>query len=178
MTALLLFLALLSGAAAAAPAAPPAPEESFGPPWTALLGGWTGEGQGQPGAGGGIATFALDLEKHILVRRAQSDYPAAEGRPAVHHEDLLIIYPESGGAAVRAIFFDNEGHVIEYAASWSADGQALTFTSATRPGAPTFRLGYRVLDPESLSVAFDIAPPGSGTFKPYVSGVMRRSPGR
>ena len=174
MTTLLLILAALADAGAA----PPAGGAPFGPPWTVLVGEWTGEGEGQPGAGGGTATFALDLEQHVMVRRSRSDYPAAEGRPAVHHEDLLVIYPDGGAAATRAIYFDNEGHVIEYAAAWSADVQVLSFTSAARPGAPAFRLTYRVLAADRLGVAFDIAPPGSETFTPYVSGVMRRTGGR
>jgi hypothetical protein len=176
MTTLLLALAALAGAAPQG--APPAAPMLFGSPWTILIGEWTGEGQGQPGAGSGTATFALDLERHVLVRRASSDYPAAEGRPAAHHEDLLVIYPDGAGPAARAVYFDNEGHVIEYAAAWSADGRVLTFVSAARPNAPGFRLTYRVLADGRLAVGFEIAPPGSDVFKPYVSGVMRRAGGR
>jgi hypothetical protein len=175
MTLILLALAALAGAAQPDPAAAPQP---FGPPWTVLIGDWVGEGGGRPGAGGGTASFALDLERHALVRRATSDYPAAEGRPAVHHEDLMVVYPGGPGPAARALYLDNEGHAIDYSAAWSADGKQLTFVSEARPGAPRFRLTYRVLDGDRLAVDFDIAPPGSDTFAPYVSGVMRRAAGR
>jgi|WetSurMetagenome_2_1015567.scaffolds.fasta_scaffold71527_3 hypothetical protein len=175
MTSILIALAALSGAAQQGAAAPP---QLFGPPWTVLVGEWVGEGNGRPGAGGGASSFALDLERHALVRRSTSDYPAAEGRPAVHHEDLMVIYPGDAGAAARALFLDNEGHAIEYAAAWSAGGEVLTFVSEARPGAPRFRLTYRVMAGDRLAVDFEIAPPGSGTFAPYVSGVMRRAAGR
>ncbi len=178
MIALLLALAALAGAGAAPQGAPPAALSPFGPPWTVLLGEWNGDGEGQPGAGSGAASFALDLERHVLIRRSSSDYPTTAGHPAVHHEDLLVIYPEGAGPAARAIYFDNEGHVIEYTAAWSMDGHVLAFTSTARPDAPTFRLIYRVLAPDRLAVDFNIAPPGSEAFKPYVSGVMRRAGGR
>jgi hypothetical protein len=167
-------LLLLSFLAASASAAPPAADQPFGPPWSVLLGSWTGEGEGRPGAGGGGSTFALDLEKHVMVRRSHADYPAAEGRPAVHHEDLMVIHPDGAAGPMRASYFDNEGHVIEYTASWSADGRTLTLVSAVRPGVPTFRLVYHVLGPGRLSVAFDIAPPGGEAFTTYVSGALRR----
>src|SRR5512144_2320075 len=92
---------------------PSAPQ--FSAAWNTLLGDWTGEGGGEPGAGGGTASFRFDLEKHVIIRRGTSDYPAAGGRPATHHEDLTLIYPDDGSGAA-AIYFDNEGHVIRYTA--------------------------------------------------------------
>jgi hypothetical protein len=190
MRAPLLLLALIPGlvVAAAPPPASPAPasppqaattqthaEDPWGPRWSGLAGTWSGEGQGQPGQGGGTFTFRFELDRKILVRRSQADYPESNGRPAVHHEDLIVIYPEGGGPGTRAIYFDNEGHVIEYKASWSGDGQTLTFVSAARADAPTFRLAYRATAADTMTVGFEMAPPGSSTFKPYVSGTVRRT---
>ena len=159
--------ALLALALSAAPA-------PFGPEWNALVGEWKGEGKGSPGEGGGVATFRFDLEGHVLVRRNVSDYPAAGPKPAVHHEDLMVVHPGASPSEARAIYFDNESHVIEYTASWSADGKTLTFLSSGSAPGPRFRLVYKVLGPERISVGFDIAPPGSTEFKTYVSGVTVR----
>jgi 5-carboxymethyl-2-hydroxymuconate isomerase len=77
--------------------------------------------------------------------------------------------------AARAVHFDSDGHVIVYAAAWSADATALTLASAPQPGAPGFRLTYRMPAPDPLEVSFDAAPPGSETNSHYVSDVMRRA---
>lgn len=146
----------------------------FGPTWDVLAGEWRGEGKGSPGEGSGVASFRFELERHVLVRRNVSDYPAAGSKPAVHHEDLLVVYPGASPSEARAIYFDNESHVIEYTASWSADGKTLTFLSNTAAPGPRFRLVYRVLGSDRISVDFDIAPPGTTEFKTYVSGVTVR----
>jgi hypothetical protein len=142
--------------------------------WAALVGEWTGEGTGQPGNGMGTSSFQFDLQKQVLVRRSHSEYPPAGGRPATIHDDLMVIYPGAGGES-RAIYFDNEGHVIDYTATWSAGGDTLTLLSKPTPGAPQFRLTYKKVDPETLTVAFEMAPPGqAGAFKPYVAGKLKR----
>jgi hypothetical protein len=148
----------------------------IGAKWRALLGEWSGEGGGAPGSGGGTCSFKFDLQEHVLVRRNHSEYPASGNRPATAHDDLMVIYPGSGEDESRAIYFDNEGHVIKYAATWSATGDTLTFVSEPATGTPQFRLIYKKQDAQTWTLSFEIAPPGqSGTFKPYVSGRLRRS---
>src|ERR1039457_4806143 len=76
-----------------------------------LIGSWTGEGGGGPGQGTGSFSFQPDVQGKVLVRRNHSEYPAAKDRPAVVHDDLMIVYresDESAEGALRAIFFDNE----------------------------------------------------------------------
>lgn len=142
--------------------------------WAALVGEWTGEGTGQPGNGMGTSSFQFDLQKQILVRRSHSEYPGSGGRPATIHDDLMVIYPGTGEES-RAMYFDNEGHVIEYTATWSVGGDALTFLSKPMSGAPQFRLTYKKVDAQTLSVSFEIAAPGQvAAFKPYVSGELKR----
>ena len=75
-----------------------------------LIGNWTGEGSGTPGNGAGAFSFEPDLQRHILVRKSFAEYPPANGKPAYRHDDLLIVYREDG--QLRAIYFDNEDHVI------------------------------------------------------------------
>ncbi len=170
-------LALVLGTAIApvAVAAPPpvaAPLE----PLRFLAGTWRGEGDGTPGLGSGTATFAFDLDGRVLVRRNHTEYPAAGGRPATVHDDLMVIHPAPGGRALAAIYFDNEGHVIEYDdVVVSPDGKRVVLTSEVEPSAPTFRLTYAQVDASTVDVTFEIAPPGKpGAFKPYVSGRTRR----
>lgn len=143
--------------------------------WNALIGDWAGDGNGSPGSGSGTSSFKFDLQQQVLVRRSHSEYPPSGNRPATVHDDLMVIYPDTADGA-RAIYFDNEGHVIEYSAAWSAGGDALTFLSKPASGAPQFRLTYKKVDARTLTVLFEMAPPGqTDAFKPYVSGRMRRS---
>ncbi len=143
--------------------------------WNALVGDWGGEGNGTPGSGSGTSSFKFDLQQQVLVRRSHSEYPASGSRPATLHDDLMVIYPDTADGA-RAIYFDNEGHVIEYSATWSAGGDVLTFLSKPASGAPQFRLTYKKVDAQTLTVLFEMAPPGqTNALKPYVSGRLKRS---
>jgi len=100
------------------------------PDWSAfqfLLGEWTGEGSGQPGdSSAGAFTLAPDLDGTVLVRHSFADYPAAGGRPAVHHTDLMVIYRDGAGKPIRATYWDNEGHVIPYSVQTSAGSAVFT----------------------------------------------------
>jgi hypothetical protein len=144
-------------------------------PYRFLVGRWTAEGHGEPGEGKGSFSFAFDLQERILVRRSRLDFPATPERPAFAHEDLLIVYPESGAAPNRAVYFDSEGHVIPYAATFSEQGKVLTFLSDVSPQAPRQRLTYVQNADGTLKVKFEIAPPGKPeVFVTHVEGVAHR----
>ncbi len=86
----------------------------------------------------------------------------------------MVIHPGASETQAHATYWDNEGHVIEYSAAWSADGKTLIFLSKPGQG-PQFRLTYRQLDADTFSVSFDMAAPGQGgAFKTYTSGRIRR----
>ncbi len=139
-----------------------------------LLGEWVGEGAGQPGQGEGGSTFTLDLKDNILVRKNSNKIPAANDRPAVDHEDLMVIYQPPQKPAC-AVYWDNEGHMINYTAEFSSDGKTLTFVSEIIPQAPRFKLSYVKLAPDSLKISFEFAPPGKpDAFSPYTTGVLHR----
>ena len=109
--------------------------------WTFLTGTWAGEGSGQPGQGSGGFSFSFDLDQKILVRKSHTEFPASGDRPATVHDDLLVVYPEAGGNPSKAIYFDNEGHVIHYTIGYS--GELIVLTSEKRGNLPVFRLtGY------------------------------------
>ncbi len=144
-------------------------------PYQFLVGTWTAEGQGEPGKGEGEFSFQLELQGKILVRRNHLDFPATPQRPAFTHEDLLVVYREGGSTPNRAIYFDSEGFVIHYTASFSNDGKVLTFLSSPRPQAARQRLTYIQNDDGTLKVKFELAPPGNPqAFVTHVEGIAHR----
>lgn len=152
---------------AAAFAAPPDPFAGL----AFLVGEWTaGPGGGKPGeAIGGGFTLGPDLGGAVLVRRNRAEYAPRPGQARGEvHEDLMVIHPEGG--ALKAVYFDGEGHVVRYAVT-AGEGSA-TFESEPGPG-PRFRPVYRRHGEGQVSVAFLVAPPGKD-FQPYVSGTARR----
>ena len=138
-----------------------------------LIGEWIGEGGGDPGQAAGGFTFSLDLQNTILVRKNYADYPATKDRPAFSHNDLMVVYRE--GDKFRAIYFDNEQHVINYTVSFSGDSSAVIFVSDVMAGAPRFRLTNTIQGTDSMKIAFEFAPPGQPeTFKRYIDAAAHR----
>ncbi len=140
--------------------------------WRFLLGDWISRGTNELGTADARFAFTLELDGRVLARRHRSAYAATPERPAFVHEDLLFVHPD--GNAWRAVYFDNEGHVIDYRVE-VADGR-IVFVSEARPGAPAFRLMYESLDDRALGVRFEMMPPGTDAFTTYVSGVAERAP--
>lgn len=141
------------------------PTSTVGPEWaplTALVGTWAGEDPTSHARG--RFTLAPDLEGHVLVRRNTDD--SARG----HHEDLMII--TRGPQGLRAIYVDNEDHVIAYAITGTATH--VEMTSDEVAGAPRFRLTYDVRGPDELAIDFAIAPPGASAFQHYAGGTVHR----
>jgi len=136
-----------------------------------LLGEWEGIGD-QAGATGGF-TFAPGVQDRVIVRTNYSNTPPHGGTPASRHDDLMVIYVDAG--VVKADYFDNEGHVIYYSVVLSEDKRTITLLSEPVATAPRFRFIYNLLKDNSLSMEFDIAPPGKpDSFSKYVEGKARR----
>lgn len=148
--------------------------------WKFLLGEWTaGESSGAPGqASKGSFTLSPDLGGQVLVRRNHAEYPPANGRPAIVHDDLMIIYHVPSGVgkfATKAFYDDNEGHAIHYSVNFSPDKKKIVFLSEPSAGAPQYRLTYLDLQPGTAKVQFDIAPPAKpGEFSTYVEATVHR----
>lgn len=138
-----------------------------------LTGNWKGEGSGKPGEGQGYFSFKPDLDNNIFVRKSHSEYPAQKDKPLIVHDDLLIIYPDSSGNPGKAIYFDNEGHVINYSVTFPNDSD-IVFTSDKTPSAPVFRLTYSVIDSNTVNTIFAISQDGKN-FRTYVEGKSQRS---
>jgi hypothetical protein len=136
-----------------------------------LIGDWVADGP--PAAGSGHFEFVPDVQGKLLVRRNHAEYPAANGRPAADHDDLMVIYQEG---RPRAIYFDNEGHVIRYDVETGA-ADAATFVSEAAAGEPRYRLSYKKLPDGRLSGKLEIAPPGKPEeFKAYLEWTAKRKP--
>lgn len=143
--------------------------------WSFLLGEWTaGESSGVPGqASKGSFTLAPDLNGTVLVRKNHAEYPPSGGRPAIVHDDLMVIYREAG--ATKAFYDDSEGHAIYYVVTVSPDKKRIIFRSEKSASAPQYRLTYEDLQPGTAKVLFEIAPPDKpDQFTKYVEGIVRR----
>jgi hypothetical protein len=139
-----------------------------------LVGTWTGEGGGTPGQSAGSFSFTPDLQGKILVRKSRAEYAATKDKPAFAHDDLMIVFRESdetAEGALRAIYYDSEGHVIHY--SVIMFGDRIVFTSEPSRRAPQYRFTYARQSTEELRMKFEIAPPGKG-FVTYIEGAARR----
>ncbi len=144
-------------------------------PFQFLVGTWSGAGSGKPGeAITGSTTFSFELGGKVIVRKNRAEYaPASSGAPKTIHEDLMVIYLQPGDDKVHAIYFDNEGHVINYTASFPARQPAAVFESMAAENSPRFRLVYEQGSDGVLTTEFWIAPPG-GEFKSYVKGTVKK----
>jgi len=162
MTRLVILGALLVAAAAAA--------DDWGPAQF-LIGDWVGEGGGGPGQGGGAFSLAPDLQGKVLVRKNYAEYPAADGRPATRHEDLMVIYRDQPTGQLRAIYFDSEEHVIQYAVT--AADKGVVFTSDGPPTAPRYRLTYTPSGANAVKIKFEVSAPGKD-FTAYIEASARR----
>jgi hypothetical protein len=138
-----------------------------------LEGKWVGEGSSEVGKGGGYATFEADLQGKVLVRRNHAEYPAGEGRPAYLHDDLMIIYPDASTKGIRAFYTDNEGHVIHYTVSVSADGNTITFLGDVEGDAPRYRLSYTRTAADKMTILLEAGKgPDPATFHRIVEGKL------
>lgn len=170
---LALSVALYGGCSLVAQSPSQAPTQAADPfaPVRFLVGEWKGEGDGQPGQSSGAATYRFELEGKVMVRRNHASMPAANGRPASHHEDLMTLFTEGG--QLKAIYFDNEGHIIRYAVAATPDG--VTFTSEAAPG-PRFRLSYIRKSENLVNLRFEVAPPNKPeAFSTYIEAVTRKA---
>lgn len=135
--------------------------------WNWLIGDWKGEGIGTPGQGGGVFTFYPDLDKKILIRKSHTEFPVEENRPQFFHDDLMVIYPDNLGNISNAIYFDNEGHTLNYLIAYTDSSIVLTSTKIL--DAPVFRLTYTRLNAESVNIKFEMSKDGISFFT-YLEG--------
>lgn len=139
-------------------------------PWKALSfleGTWDAKTQGNDTvATSGRYTFQRELGGHILARHSTSD-SNCKGPASFdcEHGDLLYVFQDAHGQPLKAIYFDNEGHVIHYDVSAPAPG-TVVFLSEPSPG-PQFRLVYE-LKGAVMTGKFQMHMPGQGDWQSYL----------
>jgi len=138
-------------------------------PLSFLLGTWDAKTVNNPAVNAiGNYTFRTELNGHILARLTIADPSKCKG-PAdfnCEHGDLLYIYSELPGQVLRAIYFDNEGHVIHYTVTTPTATSAEFLSDAASPG-PQFRLFYE-LKSGTMNGKFQIRMPGQQEWKSYL----------
>lgn len=146
-------------------------------PWAGLrfmIGSWeakTTGGMAQAQAAGSYS-FRLELRDHILARHSATGACNSEDQIDCRHNDLLYIYFEGAGPALKAIYFDNEGHVIHYEVSIPKPGTVVLLSDGAQPG-PQYRLSYELAD-GVMTGKFELKMPGQSEFMSYLEWSGKR----
>ncbi len=131
-----------------------------------LQGTWQAKtGEGSAAKVTGTYTFARELKGHILARHSTVAGCTGPETFDCEHGDLLYIFQDMPGQPLKAIYFDNEGHVIHYALS-TPDATTAVFLSEATAG-PRFQLIYH-LEHAVMSGKFQVQLPGQNTWKSYL----------
>ena len=137
-----------------------------------LIGEWVGTGGGSiSGKGEGGSKFKFDLDSNVIVRENYAQYPEQNNGAGYTHRDLMIIYYQS--SKPKAIYFDNEKHVINYNIDFSEN--KVIFTSEEVKGIPQFRLTYEGAGENKMKLSFEMAPPNApGKFGSFLTAEMHK----
>jgi hypothetical protein len=87
------------------------------------------------------------------------------------HDDLMIIYPDTDGKPVHAVYFDNERHTIFFSVTFSDD--SIILTSDKSSDSPILRLAYDRLDKETINTKFEKSKDGL-SFMTYIEGKSKK----
>lgn len=134
-----------------------------------LEGTWQAKTQG--GSAGaetsGTYVFQRELKSHVLARHSQSS-ASCKGPAAFdcEHNDLFYVYVDPERPGLKAIYFDNEGHVIHYDVS-VPDSATAIFQSDGPGHGPQFRLIYELRN-AVMSGKFQMRVPGQKDWKSYL----------
>ncbi len=141
-----------------------------------LIGSWASPVSGQPGEGvTGWSTFTSSLDGRVILRNSRAEFAPAPGQEkGLVHDDLLVIYRQPGDAQLRAIYFDNEDHVLHYTLSFPEAQPGVVFESEAGPSGPQARLVYRTAADGTLETEFFVALPG-GQLVSHVKGKLVRT---
>ncbi len=127
-----------------------------------LIGTWEARTLGDGVQSSGSYGFQTELRGHVLARHSATKDCKGPLDFNCEHSDILYVYPE--GSSFKAIYFDNEGHVIHYNVSTPAPATAVFLSDG--PG-PRFRLVYE-LKTGVLNGKFQIQAPGQADFRSYL----------
>ncbi len=141
-------------------------------PWAALnflQGTWAAnvDGGSAGASSRGLYAFEYELKQHVLSRVSKSPV-SCEGPTTFdcEHSDLLYIYQDADGQPLKAIYFDNEGHVIHYNVT-TPDATTVVFLSDASGAGPQFRLTYQRKN-LTMYGKFQMRMPGQDEWKSYL----------
>ncbi len=103
----------------------------------------------------------------MLVRQTSNSGCKGPADYDCQHSDVLYIYNDFPGHPLKAIYFDNDGHVILYDLSVPSPTTAIFLSDSSRPG-PQFRLSYE-LKGSSMFGKFEVRPPEQTEFRTYLA---------
>ena len=136
--------------------------------WDALSfleGTWDGATKAQASGvhANGTYIFRKEMGGHVLARHTSAAGCKGPADFNCEHSDLLYIYQDTRDQPLKAIYFDNEGHVIHYNIATTSDSALLI---SDDPG-PQFRLTYELKE-GVMSGKFQMKPPRQAEFKSYL----------
>lgn len=115
----------------------------------------------------GTYAFKPELGGHVFGRHV-TNLAACKGPDGFdcEHSDLLYVFEEMPGQPLKAIYFDNEGHVIHYNVTTPDPTTAVFLSDASMPG-PQFRLTYELKN-SVMYGKFQMHMPGMVDWKSYL----------
>jgi hypothetical protein len=132
-----------------------------------LKGTWEAKATGGQGVSvAGTYTFKTELGNHILARHTSDTVCKGPASFDCDHKDLFYVYNDSPGQALKAIYFDNEGHVVHYNVSIPDAKTAVFLSDGGQPG-PQYRLIYQ-LTGTVMSGKFQMRMSGETEWKTYL----------
>lgn len=152
---------------AQSPPAPLSASEQW-KPLQFLMGNWEAKTKGGSAgaASSGTYVFQPELRGHVLARHSAGAECKGPADFNCEHGDLLYVYRDSTAAPLKAVYFDNEGHVIYYDVTIPAPNTAVFLSQPSQPG-PQFRLVYE-LKGGIMEGKFQLRMPGQTEFKSYL----------
>jgi hypothetical protein len=172
---IIMVMALVCAAPVLAQESPPTSNLSW-TPLEFLIGTWEAETQGGSAnaTSSGIYSFQMELRGHVLARHSNTAGCRGPVDFSCDHGDLLYVYGQAPGQFFKPIYFDNEGHVIQYDVSTPVPNMAVFLSNPLQPG-PQFKLSYE-LKGSIMYGKFQIRPPGQAEFKSYLEWNGRKNP--
>ena len=79
----------------------------------------------------------------------------------------MIVSLDYSGNPSKAIYFDNEGHTINYSITYTAN--TIVLLSEKIQNVPIFRLTYTLLDKQTVNTKFEMSQDGE-KFMTYIEG--------
>lgn len=172
MRLIAVLVALCAGLINAQPGSPTAEEQ-----WSALSfleGTWDAKTQGGAANANAIGTYTFkrELGGHILARHSSAAGCKGPADFNCDHSDLLYVYQAIAGKPLKAIYFDNEGHVILYTVTTPTPTSVVFLSDGSAPG-PRFRLVYELKE-GLMSGKFEMQMPGKTDWASYLEWSGRK----